>query len=84
MQTRLLDRARRRLRSRTVDVGTVHDALEAARQGFARIPWQALGPDGETALTQHAVTVRCLQTPDGSLPRQRDDADLVAVVARSY
>ncbi len=31
-----------------------------------------------------AVTVRCLQTPDGSLPPDRDNEDLVAVVARAY
>ncbi len=31
-----------------------------------------------------AVTVRCLQTPDGSFPPDRDNEDLVAVVARAY
>jgi len=31
-----------------------------------------------------AVTVPCLQTPDGSFPADRDNEDLVAVVARAY
>ena len=30
------------------------------------------------------VTVRCLQRPDGSLPDDPDEKDLVAVVARAY
>jgi prolyl-tRNA synthetase len=53
--------------------------------GFARIPMAVLGPDGEDRLAQHAVTVRCLQRPDGTLAVPEDaDTDLIAVVARSY
>ena len=45
----------------------------------------ALGADGEDQLAQHAVSVRCLQRPDGSLAAQGDPEDrLVAVVGRSY
>jgi prolyl-tRNA synthetase len=35
-------------------------------------------------LARDAVTVRCLQTPDGGLPEDPDQTGLVAVVARSY
>ncbi|MEZ5238612.1 MAG: proline--tRNA ligase [Microthrixaceae bacterium] len=68
----------------TADVTSIEDALEAARTGFARIPWSTLGVEGEAHLAQSAVTVRCLQTPDGGVPDSGDAADLVALVARSY
>ena len=56
-----------------------------ASVGFARVRLGALGPDGEDRLAQHALTVRCLQRPDGSLAEPGDaEDDLVAVVARSY
>lgn len=84
VQGDLLQRGRRRLRDRTVDVSSVQEAAEAARTGFGRIPWRALGVDGEAELARNAVTVRCLQRPDGSLPEADDEDDLVAVVARSY
>ena len=71
--------------ARTVDAATLEEAVEAAGVGFARIPMGVLGPDGEDRLAQHAVTVRCLQRPDGSLAVPGDaDMDLIAVVARSY
>jgi prolyl-tRNA synthetase len=44
-----------------------------------------LGADGEDRLAQHALTVRCLQRPDGSLAAPGDPEDgLIAVVGRSY
>ena len=70
--------------SRIVDAATVAEVQEAAVTGFARIPWAELGPEGEAALAEDAVTVRCLQRPDGSLPQSGDEADLVAVCGRSY
>jgi prolyl-tRNA synthetase len=65
-------------------VTSVADALEAASTGFARISWDAVGEAGETELNRHAVSVRCLQRADGSVPRSQDEPDLVAIVARSY
>ena len=62
---------------------SVAEAAEAARTGFARLPWAAVGAAGEDRLAQDAVTVRCLQREDGSLPEAPDEPDLVAVVARS-
>ena len=71
--------------ARTTDVATLEEAVEAGEAGFARIRLGALGPDGEDRLARHALTVRCLQRPDGSLAEPGDDeADLVAVVGRSY
>jgi prolyl-tRNA synthetase len=83
-QTALADEARERTESLTASVDTIDDALEAAQVGFARIPWSAVGPDGEKRLNQQAVSVRCLQTPDGGVPDDLDADDLVAVVGRSY
>ena len=39
---------------------------------------------GEARLAADGVTVRCLQRPDGSLPRSEDEDDLVAFVGRAY
>ena len=64
---------------------TLAEAVEAGKVGFARIRLGALGPDGEDRLAQHAITVRCLQRPDGSLAEPGDaEDDLMAVVGRSY
>jgi prolyl-tRNA synthetase len=71
--------------ARTSDAATLEEAIEAGSAGFVRVRLAALGPDGEDRLAQHALTVRCLQRPDGSLAGQGDDEDeLVAVVGRSY
>ena len=81
----LLAEATAGLEARTTDVATLGEAVEAGAVGFARIRLGALGPDGEDRLAEHALTVRCVQRPDGSLAEPGDDErDLVAVVARSY
>ncbi|HEY1829405.1 MAG TPA: proline--tRNA ligase [Acidimicrobiales bacterium] len=71
--------------AKTVSAASFEEATEAGSVGFARVPLEALGPDGEDRLAQHALSIRCLQRPDGSLalPGQ-PQGDLVAVVARSY
>ena len=51
--------------------------------GFARIRWDSLGEKGEATLATQAVTVRCLQYPDGTVPDVLD-GDVEAVVARAY
>jgi prolyl-tRNA synthetase len=72
-------------RERTAAVTSLEEAIEAAGTGFATIPVGALGPDGEDRLAKHALSIRCLQRPDGSLAEVGDgEADLIAVVARSY
>ena len=84
VQAAMLAAATRRRDDRTQDVGSVAEAAEAARTGFARLQWAAVGAAGEDRLAQDAVTVRCVQREDGSLPESPDEPDLVAVVARSY
>ncbi|MDQ2845315.1 MAG: proline--tRNA ligase [Actinomycetota bacterium] len=73
--------------SLTVDVESVDDALQATTTGWARIPWQLLGDEGEARIAGKGVTVRCLVLPDGSVPDTDDIAaqpDLLAIVARAY
>ncbi|MFD7815155.1 proline--tRNA ligase [Streptomyces sp. NPDC059785] len=84
-QALLLRQSRERRESRTADVATVGEAVEAASAGgWARIPWSDLGEAGEARLAEHAVTVRCLVAEDGSVPEADDAPGNVAVVARSY
>jgi prolyl-tRNA synthetase len=85
MHAEMIESGRRRLAARTTDVASVEEALEAAQGGFARIPWKSLGEKGETALNRRAVSVRCLQTVDGSVPTASTASDdLMAIVGRSY
>ena len=83
-QAALLDEATALRESHTVDVTTLDDAREAAATGWARIPWDTVGAEGEAELAQGGVSVRCLRRADGSLPESDDEPGLVAVVARSY
>ncbi|MET7451797.1 proline--tRNA ligase [Streptomyces sp. NPDC005574] len=84
-QALLLAQSRERRLSRTSEVSTVEEAVEAAGAGgWARIPWAALGTEGEARLAEHAVTVRCLVAEDGSVPDTEDAPGNVAVVARAY
>ncbi|MHA5052806.1 proline--tRNA ligase [Streptomyces sp. SD15] len=84
-QALLLQQSRERRRSRTSDVSTIEEAVEAATAGgWARIPWADLGEEGEAKLAEHSVTVRCLVAEDGSVPGSDDAPGNVAVVARAY
>ncbi|MGW1363095.1 proline--tRNA ligase [Streptomyces chartreusis] len=84
-QALLLRRSRERRESRTSDVSTIEEAAEAATAGgWARLPWATLGEEGEAALAEHGVTVRCLVAEDGSVPDADDAPGNVAVVARAY
>jgi prolyl-tRNA synthetase len=81
----LLAEATATRQARTVDVADLDEAIEAGSAGFARIRAGALGVDGEDRLAARALSIRCLQRSDGSLAEIGDDeADLTAVVARSY
>ena len=58
--------------------------MEAGADGFARLPMKVVGEDGEDRLATQALSIRCLQRPDGSLAEPGDDdADLMAIVGRS-
>jgi prolyl-tRNA synthetase len=69
---------------RTVDVKTLGDALEAAQTGWARVPWSAVGVEGEAEANGKAVTVRCLTRPDGTVPDSDEEPNLMAILARAY
>ena len=85
MHTEMITAAGQRLAERTVETESLNEAMEAAQTGFARIPWKVLGEQGEADLNRQAVSVRCLQTSDGTVPGAADDDDdLIAIVGRSY
>jgi prolyl-tRNA synthetase len=70
---------------RTASVTSLAEAAEAGAVGFARIPWRAIGEQGELDLAAEALSVRCLQRDDGGLAAVGEaDDSLVAVVGRSY
>ncbi|MEU0927873.1 MULTISPECIES: proline--tRNA ligase [Streptomyces violaceusniger group] len=84
-QALLLRQARERRKARTTDVTTMEEAAEAAAAGgWARIRWADLGPEGEAALAERSVSVRCLVTEDGAVPDADDAPGNVAFVARAY
>jgi prolyl-tRNA synthetase len=70
--------------TRTHRVAALDDAAAAANDGFAVIPWDQVGPSGESDLAAGGVSVRCLQRADGSLAEADDEEGLVAVVAKAY
>ena len=83
-QQALHDEALAQREERTVDVGTLDEAAEAGASGWARLPWERVGPDGEQQLAADGITVRCLLRPDGGVPESEDEANLVAIVGRAY
>ncbi|OEV06004.1 proline--tRNA ligase [Streptomyces oceani] len=83
-QALLLAQSRERRAERTAEVRTVAEAVEAARTGWARLPWDTLGPEGEARLAERGVSVRCLVAADGSVPERVDQPGNIAVVARAY
>jgi prolyl-tRNA synthetase len=84
IQVDMFNRAKARLVESTMDVSSIPEAIEAAETGFARLDWTAVGESGEAALKAEAVTVRCLQRRDGSMPLNDTEDDLVCIVAKSY
>ncbi|MHB8380448.1 MAG: proline--tRNA ligase [Acidimicrobiales bacterium] len=68
----------------THDVKSVADAIDATKDGFARLDWDLVAGEGERELNAQAVSVRCLQRRDGSMPVSDVEGDLVCLVAKSY
>ncbi|MDG4785571.1 proline--tRNA ligase [Micromonospora sp. WMMD1102] len=83
-QKALYDEALARRESQTVSVDSLAEAIEAAGTGFARVPWSAVGAEGEATANAQGVTVRCLRRADGSVPDSEDEPELTAILARSY
>ncbi|MDQ1368965.1 MAG: prolyl-tRNA synthetase [Acidimicrobiaceae bacterium] len=84
IQGALLRQAQEFQDAHTVAVDSVDEAAVAAQSGFAVLPWSLVGPEGEDRLAASAVTVRCLQRPDGSLADSATEAGLIAICGRAY
>jgi prolyl-tRNA synthetase len=84
IQVDMFNGAKTRLDQATQDVTSIAEAIEAAETGFARLDWATVGESGEAALKGEAITVRCLQRRDGSMPLNDTEDDLVCIVAKSY
>ena len=84
IQGSMLAEATAWLRSRTEDAHTLDEAVEVAQNGFARLPFDALEELGEAKLARHAITVRCIQRADGTVPLVESEDDLFAIVGRFY
>jgi len=83
-QSELLTQATTLRDTRTRSAISLDEARELAGDGFARLPWPAVGEDGETRLAHAGVSVRCLVREDGE-PVDDPGADRVdAIVARAY
>jgi prolyl-tRNA synthetase len=81
----LFAQASEALSSRTADTDDLESAMEAARVGFARVPWAVCGREGEQEVNRAGLSVRCLTHADGSIPSTTDGDDgLYAIVARAY
>ena len=72
------------LARRTVDVDDVDAAVDAAHDGFARLPWASCGAEGERRLNAAGISVRCVTTAEGAVPDSLDARDLVAIAGRAY
>ncbi|HEX7746734.1 MAG TPA: proline--tRNA ligase [Micromonosporaceae bacterium] len=83
-QQALYDAALAQRESRTTDVATLEEAIEASATGWARLPWSQVGAHGEAEANTQGVSVRCLVRADGSVPDSEDEPDLVAVLGRAY
>ena len=84
VQKDLLAAATERRDRLTVVVDTVDEAIAAAQNGFARLSWDLVTPEIEKQLKGEALTVRCLQRADGSMPDHEKEAGLTCIIAKSY
>lgn len=69
---------------RTRPAQSIDEAREIANGGFARLPWQACGTDGEERLAQAGVSVRCLLREDGEPVDDPNASGVDALLARAY
>lgn len=66
------------------ECATLDEAREVAQSGVAILAWAAVGDAGEADLAASGLTVRCLQSGDGSLPETDHDSGALAYIARAY
>ena len=69
---------------RTVDCHSLDEVAAAGADGFARVPWSLLDSAALERLGRDALSVRCVQTPDGEVPATLDEPENMAIVARAY
>jgi prolyl-tRNA synthetase len=82
IQRSLLDQATERLDKGTREAERIEDV---EGPGFHRIPWAAVGEEGENRLAEAGFSIRCLVGSDGGVPGPAGDDDgLLAYVARAY
>jgi prolyl-tRNA synthetase len=84
IQSDLLTRALAHRDEHTHDVSTIAEAIDATKDGFARLSWDAVVGEGEGVLNAQSVSVRCLQRPDGSMPSSDTERGLFCLVAKAY
>jgi len=84
MQVDMLAAATARRDDRITTVSTVAEAIEASQNGFARLSWSLVTPEIEKQLKGEALTVRCLQRADGSIPLSDTEDGLTCIIAKSY
>jgi prolyl-tRNA synthetase len=84
VQTALYEQAAAMQARRTVEVPDAASAIDAAQQGFVRLPWSACDQAAERSLNAAGISIRCVITPDGTVPDTLDADDLVAIAARAY
>ena len=84
MQSQMYEAQLARRNANTHDVKSIDEAMQAAQTGFARLDWDLVGSAGEARLKTDAITVRCLQRRDGSMPVTDTEKDLICIVAKSY
>jgi prolyl-tRNA synthetase len=84
VQTNLYEQAVAMQARRTVDVPDVTSAIDAAQEGFARLPWRACDEEAERRLNAAGTSIRCVTTREGPVPDTLDAEDLVAIAARAY
>jgi prolyl-tRNA synthetase len=83
IQASLYQQALDRRETATVDAAGIDDARKAAQSGFARVPWDEIR-DAEVELAGDALTVRCLQRGDGTIPGSSAEPGLIAIVGKAY
>lgn len=84
IQRSLDDAAPARRQARTVRVGSVPEAVEAASAGWAVVDCDRAGAEEEDRFAADALSVRCVQASDGSLAVDEDPQRLLAVVGKAY
>ncbi len=83
IQASLYRQALNRREANTIDAGGLAEVRDAAQRGFARVSWDSVR-DSEVALAGDALTVRCLQRADGTIPSSSAEPGLIATVAKAY